>query len=37
MRPALSPERIAQIARIEQETIVLILQRRGAAPSPTES
>lgn len=31
-----SPERIAQIARIEQETIVLILQRRGAAPSPTE-
>jgi hypothetical protein len=32
-----SPERIAQIARIEQETIALILQRRGAAPSPTES
>jgi hypothetical protein len=31
-----SPERIAQIARIEQETIVLILQRGGAAPSPTE-
>lgn len=28
-----SPERIAQIARIEQETIELILQRRGAAPS----
>jgi hypothetical protein len=32
-----SPERIAQIARIEQETIVLILQRRGAAPNPSES
>ncbi|HKG02947.1 MAG TPA: hypothetical protein VKB03_07185 [Conexibacter sp.] len=32
-----SPERIAQITRIEQETIVLILQRQGAAPSPTES
>ena len=31
-----SPERIAQVARIEQETIVLILQRGGAAPSPTE-
>ncbi len=31
-----SPERIAQIARIEQDTIVLILQRGGAAPSPTE-
>jgi hypothetical protein len=32
-----SPERIAEIARIEQETIVLILQRRGDAPSPAES
>jgi hypothetical protein len=31
-----SPERIAQVARIEQETIVLILQRQGTAPSPTE-
>jgi hypothetical protein len=31
-----SPERIAQIARIEQETIALILQRQGAAPSPSE-
>ena len=31
-----SPERIAQIARIEQETITLILQRQGAAPSPAE-
>jgi hypothetical protein len=29
-----SPERIAQIARIEQETTDLILQRRDAAPSP---
>lgn len=32
-----SPERIAQIARMEQETIDLILQRRGAAPSPEQS
>jgi hypothetical protein len=31
-----SPDRIAQIARIEEETIELILQRQGAAPSPTE-
>ena len=31
-----SPERIAQIARIEEETIALILERRGAAPSPAE-
>lgn len=31
-----SPERIAQIARIEQETIVMILQRQDAAPSPAE-
>lgn len=31
-----SPQRIAQIARMEQETIDLILQRRGAAPSPQE-
>jgi hypothetical protein len=31
-----SPARIAQIARIEQETIELILQRQDAAPSPTE-
>jgi hypothetical protein len=31
-----SPERIAEIARIEHETIVLILQRQGAAPSPSE-
>ncbi len=29
-----SPERIARITRIEQETIDLILQRQGAAPSP---
>src|SRR5689334_24624793 len=28
-----SPERIAQIARMEQETIDVILQRRGSAPS----
>ena len=28
-----SPERIAQIARMEQETIDLILQRQSAAPS----
>jgi len=32
-----SPERIAQIARMEQETIDLILQRRGAAPSSEAS
>ena len=32
-----SPERIAQIARIERDTIALILQRRAAAPSPGES
>jgi len=32
-----SPERIAQIARMEQETIDLILARRGAAPSLEES
>jgi hypothetical protein len=32
-----SPERIAQIARMEQETIDVILQRQGAAPSPGES
>jgi len=32
-----TPERIAQIARIEQETIVLILQRHDAVPRPTES
>ncbi len=31
-----TPERIAQIARIEQETIALILQRQGAAPSPAD-
>jgi hypothetical protein len=30
----LPPERIAQIAHIEQEMDQLILQRRGAAPSP---
>lgn len=29
-----TPERIAQIARMEQETIDLILQRQGAAPNP---
>lgn len=29
----ISAERIAQIARIEQETIALILERRSAAPS----
>lgn len=28
-----SPERIAQIARMEQETIDLILRRQGAEPS----
>jgi len=28
----LAPERIAQIARIEQETILLIIERRDAAP-----
>jgi hypothetical protein len=32
-----TPERIAQIARMEQETIALILQRQRAAPSSTES
>jgi len=32
-----TPERIAQIARMEQETIALILQRRGTAPNSTES
>lgn len=33
-----SPQRIAQIARMEQETIDVILQRQGAAPgSPKES
>jgi hypothetical protein len=32
-----SPERIAEIARIEPDTIALILQRRAAAPSPDES
>lgn len=32
-----SAERIAQIARIEQETIDLILQRQAAAPSSDES
>jgi hypothetical protein len=32
-----SPERIAQIARIEQETIELILRRQGAVPSSDES
>ncbi len=32
-----TPERIAQVTRIELETISLILERRGAAPSPAES
>ena len=32
-----SPQRIAQIARMEQETIDLILQRQGAAPSSEQS
>jgi hypothetical protein len=32
-----SPARIAQIARIEQETIELILRRRDAAPSSDRS
>ncbi|HEU4701720.1 MAG TPA: hypothetical protein VFS37_04495 [Conexibacter sp.] len=32
-----SPERIAQIARMEQETIDVILQRQSAAPSSGES
>jgi hypothetical protein len=32
-----SAERIARIARIEQETIDLILQRQAAAPSSDES
>ncbi|HEX7291651.1 MAG TPA: hypothetical protein VF250_11050 [Conexibacter sp.] len=31
-----SPQRIAQIARIEQETIDLILQRQDAAPTADE-
>lgn len=31
-----SPEHIARIARIEEETIVLILKRQGAAPSSTD-
>jgi hypothetical protein len=31
-----SPERIAQVARIEPDMVTLILQRRGAAPMPTE-
>jgi hypothetical protein len=31
-----TPERIAQIARIELETIALILQRQEAAPSPID-
>jgi hypothetical protein len=31
-----SPERIARITRIEQETIDLILRRQGAAPSPQQ-
>jgi hypothetical protein len=31
-----TPERIAQVARIELETVTLILERRGAAPSPAE-
>jgi hypothetical protein len=31
-----SPERIAKIARIEPDTIALILERRAAAPSPDE-
>jgi hypothetical protein len=31
-----SPERIAQIARIEPETIALILERQAAAPSPPQ-
>lgn len=32
----LAPERIAQITRIEQETILLILGRRDGAPSPDD-
>jgi hypothetical protein len=32
-----TPERIAQVARIEPEMVTLILQRRGAAPEPAES
>lgn len=32
-----SPERIAQVARMEPEMVTLILQRRGAAPEPAES
>lgn len=31
-----TPERIAQIARMEPEMVALILTRRGAAPSPGE-
>jgi hypothetical protein len=31
-----APGRIAEIARIEQEMVTLILQRRSAAPDPTE-
>ncbi len=30
-----APERIAEIARIEREMVILILQRRGAAPAPS--
>lgn len=32
-----TPERIAEIARIEPETITLILERQAAAPSPDQS
>ncbi len=31
-----TPERIAQLARIEPEMVTLILERRGVAPSPAE-
>lgn len=31
-----TPERIAEVARLDQEMVTLILQRRGAAPAPAE-
>jgi hypothetical protein len=31
-----SPQRIAEIARIEPDMVALILQRRSTAPSPTD-
>lgn len=31
-----TPERIAELARLEGEMVTLILERRGAAPSPAQ-